>query len=81
MGLSSGNSLASGSAGGGLTEDQVKRIISSNTPYTFISKVTNDGTNNVVEFPLVEANYVDYKILADFDGLSGYIKRKFLKKE
>ena len=78
MGLSSGNSLASGTAGGGLTEDQVKRIISSNTPYTFISKVTNDGTNNVVEFPLVEANYVDYKILADFDGLSGYMWMQYL---
>ena len=77
MGLSSGNSLASGSAGGGLTEDQVKRIVSSNTPYTFISKVDCDGTNNIVEFPLVEANYVNYKVLADFDLQSSTYMRGY----
>lgn len=56
-----------GSAGTGLSTSDVTTLIKNNTPYTFISKVDCDGTNNIVEFPLVEADYINYKVLAHFD--------------
>ena len=59
--------LASSSGASGVSTSDVTTLIKNNTPYTFISKVTCDGSNNIVEFPLVEADYVNYKVLADFD--------------
>ena len=65
------NSLNLASSGGGaasgVSTSDVTTLIKNNTPYTFISKVDCDGTNNIVDFPLVEADYINYKVLADFD--------------
>ena len=74
------NSLnLTGAVGGasGLSTSDVTTLIKSNTPYTFISKVDCDGTNNIVEFPLVEADYVNYKVLADFDLQSSTYMRGY----
>ncbi len=64
------NLVSSGGGASGLSTSDVTTLIKSNTPYQFISKVNCDGTNNIVEFPLVEADYINYKVLADFDLIS-----------
>lgn len=75
------NSLnLTGAVGGasGLSTSDVTTLIKNNTPYTFISKVDCDGSNNIVEFPLVEDDYVNYKVLADFDLQSStYLTGRF----
>ena len=75
------NSLnLTGGVGGasGLSTSDVTTLIKNNTPYTFISKVDVDSSINIVEFPLVEADYVNYKVLADFDLQSStYLKGFF----
>ena len=72
------NLVSSGGGASGLSTSDVTTLIKSNTPYTFISKVDCDGTNNIVEFPLVEADYVNYKVLADFDLQSSTYMRAYI---
>lgn len=67
MGLSSGNSLDSGSGGGsGLTSTQVQTIIKSNTPYQHLATLNADSSSTF-EYTTLPSEYRTFRIL--FDGL------------